>query len=88
MTGIPVEDEHIGVITQYNCQAGKIRALLQNLEVGANGVKVGKRGRVPRTDVLAKGLAIQVLLNRREETEGDHHLHCAVIRDKRHPTFA
>jgi len=41
MTGIPVEDEYIGVITPYNSQANKIRALLRNKKVGANGVKVG-----------------------------------------------
>ena len=43
MTSIPAEDEHIGVITPYNSQAQKIRALLRHpkLGLGANGVKVG-----------------------------------------------
>ena len=41
MTGIPVGDEHIGVITPYNSQARKIRTLLRHQKVGANGVKVG-----------------------------------------------
>lgn len=41
MTGIPAEDEHIGVITPYNSQAHKIRTLLRNPKVGASGVKVG-----------------------------------------------
>ena len=41
MTGIPVDDEHIGVITPYNSQAQKIRTLLRHPKVGANGVKVG-----------------------------------------------
>jgi len=38
---LALKDEHIGVITPYNSQARKIRTLLQNRKVGANGVKVG-----------------------------------------------
>jgi len=35
----PTEDKDIGVITPYNAQAGKIRALLRKFKI--EGVKVG-----------------------------------------------